>query len=208
MSATKANWSGPGIIQGFFTLPPDSKLTQETLEKWLDDEYNPAMLETKVVKAAHRFKAANPDYGKRNMVVYELDDLASAKSGELQEVSRVSSLFPSKEPVDSFVESEARILSLIEEYKKEEHPKGLLMPSGTTSSASAVWVLGYLSCKKTDNDTDAAKTIIYAAMEPGEGREADLDAWYREEVSWSAMMRWKCPDCLSTTSKCLWNRDT
>lgn len=128
MSAAKANWSGPGIIQGFLTLRPGSKLTQETLEKWLDKEYIPAFLETRVVKAAHRFKAANPEYGKPNMVVYELDDLAAAKSGNLQEVSRVSSLFPSNDPVDTFVESEARVLSLVEEYQKEEYPAGLLIP--------------------------------------------------------------------------------
>jgi len=30
-------------------------------------------------------------------------------------------------------------------------------------------------------NVDSASTIIHAAMEPGEGLDGDLDAWYREE---------------------------
>jgi hypothetical protein len=56
-------------------------------------------------------------------------------------------------------------------------------------------------------DTDAAKTIIYAAMEPGEGREADLDAWYREEVSRFISLRWEPTKYGSTTNKCLLSPD-
>jgi hypothetical protein len=128
MSAAKATRSGPGIIQGFFILRAESKLTQETLEKWFDEEYIPAMLGTGVIRAAQRYKAANPEYAKQNMVVYELADLASAKDGKLEKVPRVSSLFPTSDPVDSFVESEARILSMVEEYKTKEHVEGPSIP--------------------------------------------------------------------------------
>lgn len=203
MSATKAIWSGPGIIQGFLNLRAESKLTQETLEKWLDEEYIPAMLETKIIRAAQRYKAANPEYLKQNMVVYELADLASAKDGKLQEVPRSSNLFPSSDPVDAFVESEARILCFVEEYKKKEHDEGSLIPMRSKSTLHlAHHLMGNIL-----RDTDAAKTIIYAAMEPGVRGEADLDAWYREEVSRSPISPCQPTNYDSTMSKCLSSPD-
>jgi hypothetical protein len=73
-----------------------------------------------VVKAAHRYKAANQKYGKQNMVVYELAALASAKDGGLDKFPRTSKLFPTSDPVDSFVETEARVYSIVEEYPAEK----------------------------------------------------------------------------------------
>lgn len=122
-NATPPSWSGSGIIQSFFTLPASSELSQETLEEWLDEVYLNALIDTGAVTSAWRFKAANPEYGKQNLLIYKVPDLAQA--GKIRSVPRTSEKFPSGEPVDTFVESESRILSLVQLCETTKHPEGL-----------------------------------------------------------------------------------
>ncbi|KAF2653397.1 hypothetical protein K491DRAFT_694800 [Lophiostoma macrostomum CBS 122681] len=150
-STNPPSWSGPGVVQTFITIPPSSQLDQETLSKWLDEVYLPAVIDTGVVKSAWRFKAANPDHGKQNLVFLKVPDLAPVQAGKLQAISRTSDMFPSSESIDAFVESESGIFSFVQLYETTKQPE------------------------------DAGSVIVYAGMEPKPGGEADLDAWYREE---------------------------
>lgn len=123
-SAIPRSWSGPGIIQSFIALPETSKLKQETLEKWFDEVYVPALIETGAVKSAWRFKAANPEYDKQHMVIYKCPDLALVKAGKLESVPRTSDLFPTEEPVDVLIDSESRILSFVQLYETAKQSEG------------------------------------------------------------------------------------
>ncbi|KAF2642263.1 hypothetical protein P280DRAFT_262017 [Massarina eburnea CBS 473.64] len=150
-TSTAPQWSGPGIMQSFISLKPGTKLSQETLEKWFEEEYIPAILDTGIVTSAVTWKAADPEYKHQGMVIYKVPDLTPVKEGKLKDdaVSRKSSLFPTDGPVDDFIEFESRILSLNQYFEVEKQPE--------------------------------ATKIIYAALQPAPGGEADLDAWYREE---------------------------
>lgn len=119
-------WTGPGIIQGFFKIKEGSQLSQETLEKWFDEEFFPATLATGVVKSAWRWKAVDAGNEKQHMVIYKMPDLGAAQSGKLGEVPRTSSLFPTDGPVDDFAESEYRIMSLVQLYEVTKQPEGAL----------------------------------------------------------------------------------
>lgn len=121
---TKPASSGPGIIQVFFNLKESSKLSQEILDKWLDDEYIPALVETGVAKSAWRFKAANSDYDKPNMVIYKVPDMSTEQLQKLHSVPLTSSLFPTNEPVTSFVENDSRIFSFVQLYETTKQPEG------------------------------------------------------------------------------------
>ncbi|KAF2002665.1 hypothetical protein P154DRAFT_520783 [Amniculicola lignicola CBS 123094] len=144
-------WSGPGIIQNFVTIPESSELSQEVFQEWVDNEYMPGLLHTGVVKSAWQFKAASPEYKWQTMFIYRVPDLAPIQAGKLQSVPRTSDRFPTAGPVDDFIEVETRIYSLAQLYETTKKPE------------------------------DAATTIIMAGMEPTPGGEEDLEAWYRQE---------------------------
>ncbi|KAF2742407.1 hypothetical protein M011DRAFT_269283 [Sporormia fimetaria CBS 119925] len=74
-----------------------------------------------------------------------------SESKALSVVPRTGSRFPGGKTAEELFDYETRILALEELYETKEQPK------------------------------DAAQAVIYAAMEPGEGCEADLDKWYRKE---------------------------
>lgn len=118
------SWSGPGIMVSFISLKKDSQLSRETLEKWFDDVYVPAVLGTGIVKSAWKWEAAGPDYDKQHMVIYKVPDLAGAQSGKLKEVPRTSELFPTDGPVDDFIDFESRIFSLAQLYETSKQPEG------------------------------------------------------------------------------------
>ncbi|PVH94636.1 hypothetical protein DM02DRAFT_602184 [Periconia macrospinosa] len=137
----KPQWSGAGIVQGFFSPKAGSELMQETLDEWFKEISVPSIVKENVVTLASTWKAANPAYPKQNMILYEMPDLAPMRE-------RLEN-YPTR--ADGNLETEFRILALEQYYETEKHPK------------------------------DATTTIIYAAMQPGPGGEADLDRWYREE---------------------------
>ncbi|KAF2467070.1 uncharacterized protein BDR25DRAFT_345234 [Lindgomyces ingoldianus] len=144
-------WSGPGIIQGFITIPKSSKLSPEIFEKWFDEVYVPDLLATGIVISSWRFKAADPKYGKPKMFIHKCPDLSPVQAGKLHEVKIASDMFPTNGSVYDFIESETNIFSLVQLYETVKQHE------------------------------DAATTVIMAAMEPSPGGEAELDAWYREE---------------------------
>ncbi|KAF2692206.1 hypothetical protein K458DRAFT_354521 [Lentithecium fluviatile CBS 122367] len=151
MPSPPKQWSGPGIMQSYFKLKPGSKLSQETLEKWWQEEYLPKVVDTGIVKSAWTWNAVNPDYERQHMVIYKVPDLAPVQSDMLKKIPRTSDMFPTDGPVDDFIQFESRIFELVQLYETGKQPE------------------------------DAATKIMYAAMQPLPGGEADLDAWYREE---------------------------
>lgn len=118
------NWTGPGTILNFVKIPSSSKITLETLEKWFDEEFVPALLATGAIKYAWLYKAASADYDKQHLIVYKVSDLALVKAGKLQEVPRTSTkgLFEGK--VDDNVEFESRVYSFVQHYVTEKQDEG------------------------------------------------------------------------------------
>ncbi|KAH7125357.1 hypothetical protein B0J11DRAFT_528234 [Dendryphion nanum] len=151
MSTNSESWSGPGLMQLAFSIPSTSKLSQETFDTWLNEVYLPALIDSGVVLSAWRYRAANLDYPKQHIALLKIGDLAPVQDGAIQKISRTSDKFPTNGPVEEFVDSESKIFALDQLFETERQPE------------------------------DVAKTIIWAAMEPQPGGEADLDAWYRDE---------------------------
>ncbi|KAF2872533.1 hypothetical protein BDV95DRAFT_606135 [Massariosphaeria phaeospora] len=150
-NTTPPSWSGPGIIQNFIGLPESPKISQETLETWFDEVYVPALVKTGVVQSAWRFRAASPENGKQHMTIYKIPDLAQVAAGKLTHIPRTSNMFPSRAPVDDFVDLDSRVFSLVQLYETTKQPE------------------------------DAATTIINEAIESRPDGASELDAWYREE---------------------------
>jgi hypothetical protein len=123
-SATPPAWSGPGIIQNFITIPASSKLSEETLKKWLDEVYIPALIESGVVKSAWRYKAAKSHSEWPLMTIYKIPELQNVQDGKLQDIKRTSKLFPTSGPLEDFVTSESRILSFEQLYETTKQPEG------------------------------------------------------------------------------------
>jgi len=155
--------TGPGIIVVRFKLRDSSDISQDLLEKWYDEVHIPDVLTTGGVKSAWRWKAADPEYGNQNMVLYKLPDLAFMQDPKFQSIPITSDLLPSGEPMTKHTEFEIRTYSLVQLYQLEVQPE------------------------------DATSTIISACMEPAPDGEADLDAWYREEHNQQMSMEpgWK-----------------
>jgi hypothetical protein len=138
MSSTDASskqWSGPGIMQTLMKLKPDSKLSQETLQKWWEEEYLPKMLETGIVKSACTWKAADPKYEHQNMIIYQVPDVAAMKSrgSELSDIPRTSDSFPTDGGVDDFIEFESRVYSLVQNYEVEPQSESTFSVGTVTS---------------------------------------------------------------------------
>jgi hypothetical protein len=121
---TSKQWSGPGMMQSFLKLKKDSKLSQETLEKWWEEEYLPKVLDTGIISAAWTLKAADPNNEKQQMVMYRVPDLAPVQSETLKNIPRTSNLFPTDGPVDDFIDFESRIFSFVQLHETEKQPEG------------------------------------------------------------------------------------
>jgi hypothetical protein len=129
MTSTDANakpWTGPGIMVSFAKLKKNSKLSQETLDKWWKEVYLPKILETGLVESEWTWKAADPNYKHQQMILYKMRDLAPVQAGGLKadKIPRTSDMFPTDGPVDDFVDYESRIYSLVQLYETEKQPKG------------------------------------------------------------------------------------
>lgn len=119
-------------MQLFVKLRANSNLSQEILEKWFNEVYLPAVLNTGIVKAITSWKAANPNYERPWMIVFEIGDLSLVQHGnrnlrgsELHQISRTSEMFPSSGPVDDFVDFETRILKQIQLYGSSGNSAGV-----------------------------------------------------------------------------------
>jgi hypothetical protein len=123
--AAPKQWSGPGIMQTFMKLKPESKLSQETLDKWWQEEYLPKVLDTGIITSARTWKAADPKYEYQNMILYQVPDLAAAQSRELSNIPRTSDSFPTDGPVDDFIEFESRIFSKVQLYEATPQSEGM-----------------------------------------------------------------------------------
>lgn len=111
----------------------------------------PGMVASSGIASAWRWQAANPDYGKPNLVIYKVPDLAFLQSDEYKSAKKKSDTLPDAGLIDQFVESETRLYQLVQLFETEKQPE------------------------------DAFPTIISAAIEPARGGAADLDSWYRDE---------------------------
>ncbi|OCL14285.1 hypothetical protein AOQ84DRAFT_281396 [Glonium stellatum] len=150
-SYTIPSLSGPGIIFIFFRLRDSSQASQAIIEKWYDEVHIPAMVASGGIPLAWRWKAANPDYEKPNLVIYKLPDLAFLQSDEYRSANKKSETVPDVGPIGQLVEIETRLYQMVQLFETEKQPK------------------------------DAFPTILSAAMEPSLGGAADLDSWYRDE---------------------------
>ncbi|KAF2035553.1 hypothetical protein EK21DRAFT_53970 [Setomelanomma holmii] len=75
----------------------------------------------------------------------------SSVAGKIQLVERSSKQSLFKGIVDDYVDNERRIYTFLQLYETKQH------------------------------DEDSPPAIMLAMMQPGEGKETDLDAWYRDE---------------------------
>ncbi|KAF2117679.1 hypothetical protein BDV96DRAFT_517369 [Lophiotrema nucula] len=115
-------WSGPGLIQVFFTQT-DTSVSEETILKWLDEEHIPALMATGVAKSGWRHKAADSAYSKPHMLLYKVPDLSSVLSGKLETVPRTSDLFPDGKPIDDFVTVESKVFTFVQLYEPTKQPE-------------------------------------------------------------------------------------
>ncbi|KAJ4357868.1 uncharacterized protein N0V89_002445 [Didymosphaeria variabile] len=122
-SGNSQSWSGPGIIQSYIKLRDDSKISQETLEKWVYDVYLPAVLKTGIVKAITSWRAASAKYERGWLIVFDVEDLELVQYGNrkhvgggLHVISRTSDMFWTNGPVDDVIDFESRILEKVELY--------------------------------------------------------------------------------------------
>ncbi|KAH7084952.1 hypothetical protein BKA63DRAFT_528813 [Paraphoma chrysanthemicola] len=145
------SWSGSGVILSFFKLRESSKVSEEALYTWFSEEFAPALLATGAVKSATLYKAANPNYDKQQLLLYNVSDLAAIQAGRLSDIARSSKLSLFEGSIDDHVEFEWRIYSFAQLYENAVQSE------------------------------EAAPTIMLAMMQPAQGGEAELDAWYREE---------------------------
>ncbi|EAT92624.1 hypothetical protein HBH56_055810 [Parastagonospora nodorum] len=149
--STPQAWSGPGIILSFFKLLDSPTISEETLEDWFGREYAPALIASGVVKKAWLYQAANADYDKQHLIVYNVPELAQVQAGKIQEVPRTSNSGLFEGTVDDYIEIETRIYSFVQLYEKSAHGE------------------------------EAAPVMMLAMVQPAQGGEADLDAWYKDE---------------------------
>ncbi|KAF2491046.1 hypothetical protein BU16DRAFT_517062 [Lophium mytilinum] len=143
--------TGPGIIVSRFKLRDSSEVSQELLEKWYDEVHIPDVLATGGVKSAWRWKAADPEYGNQNMVLYKLPDLTFINDPKFQAIGMTSDLLPGSRSMLDFTAFDLRFYTMEQLFQTEHQPE------------------------------DATSTIVWAAMEPAEGGAAELDSWYRDE---------------------------
>jgi hypothetical protein len=170
MSTTQA-WSGPGIILSFFKLLDSPTISEETLEDWFGREYAPALIASGVVKKAWLYQAANADYDKQHLIVYNVPELAQVQAGKIQEVPRTSNSGLFEGTVDDYIEIETRIYSFVQLYEKSAHGEG--MSQNHTD--------GFIEWQLISRATEAAPVMMLAMVQPAQGGEADLDAWYKDE---------------------------
>ena len=104
-------------------LKPDSKLSQETLNKWWEEEHLPKLLDTGVIKSVWTWKAANPEYKHQTMTIHQVPDLAAMQTSELKNVPRTSDKFEG--PVDDHIELESRIYKLAQYYEAEPQSESM-----------------------------------------------------------------------------------
>lgn len=114
--------SGPGVILTFFKLRDPPRISPETLEEWFEKEFAPGILATGAVRTAWLYEAADPSYGKQQLMIYKVPDLAQA--GKLREVARTSSLSLFEGTVDDYIEMDSRIYSMVQLYETTKREAG------------------------------------------------------------------------------------
>jgi len=122
--STSQSWSGPGVILSFFKLLDSPTISEETLENWFDREYAPPLIASGVVKKAWLYLAANAEYDKQHLIVYQVPELAQVQAGKIQEFPRTSSSGLFEGTVDDYIEVETRIYSFVQLYEKSAHGEG------------------------------------------------------------------------------------
>jgi hypothetical protein len=118
--------SGPGLILVFFKICDSSKISQKSLEHWVDQEYVPALLATVPTKTAWLYKAANANYDKQQLVVCKVSDLASMQAGQLQDAAKTNKLSLFKGSVQDSVEVDTRTYSFVQLYETAKQDEGKL----------------------------------------------------------------------------------
>lgn len=89
----------------------------------------PGMVASSGIRSAWRWQAANPDYGKPNLVIYNVPDLAFLQSDEYKSAKKKSDTLPDAGLIDQFVESETRLYQLVQVFETEKQPEGRYISS-------------------------------------------------------------------------------
>jgi hypothetical protein len=163
--------SGPGLILIFFKICDSSKISQKSLECWVDQEYVPALLATGATKTAWLYKAANANYDKQQLVVCKVSDLASIQAGQLQDAAKANKLSLFEGSVNDSVEFDTRIYSFVQLYETAKQDEGRFYAVIQAKKGQRL----------ISHPVDLAPSILLAMMQPAQGGESELDAWYRDE---------------------------
>jgi hypothetical protein len=119
-------WSGPGVILSFFKLRESSEISQEAMHTWFNKEFVPSLLATGTIKSVTLYKAANPNYNKQRLLLYDVPDLASIQTGQLRDVAKSSRLPLFEGSIDDHVEFEWRMYSFVQLYETAKRSEGKL----------------------------------------------------------------------------------
>jgi|TARA_R110002003_G_scaffold52_23_gene4556 hypothetical protein len=119
-------WSGPGVIFSFFKLRESSEISQEAMHTWFDEEFVPSLLATGTIKSVTLYKAANPNYNKQQLLLYDVPDLSSIQAGQLGDFAKSSRLSLCKGSIDAHVEFEWRTYSFVQLYETSKRSEGKL----------------------------------------------------------------------------------
>jgi hypothetical protein len=166
-----SEYTGPGTVLSFLKLRDPSNASQKALESRLAQNIVPELLMSDGVKSAWLYKAANSAYDKPYVVVYQLSSLASLKHAEAVDLEKASEFLPEDGSLDELVEIDTRVYSMVQAYEKITHGDGMC------NSNTREWQ----KWRSNSRIADIAPIIMLAMMQPREGGEADLDAWYRDE---------------------------
>ena len=152
MANSRPPFSGPGIIFTQCRITHPDVLPPEVLTKWYKEAYIPKVLGSGLVARISMFQAVDSTkVPYPHVIVYEMDDVSPVRSENPWPTPGSEKIIPDGSSIQDLVDFDRRFYSLVQAYDQN------------------------------DKSAAAFPTLLVAAMEPAEGGDVDLDAWYREE---------------------------
>ncbi|KAI1488897.1 hypothetical protein F5X96DRAFT_44704 [Biscogniauxia mediterranea] len=153
----------PGLIFVGSRALDSAKTPDELFNRWHNDEHVPGVLATGQTRLGLRYKNADPSSALPYLALYPVEDSAAAAPENAKLLlaggPRQSRLLSCDDTRD-LVSFDVRALEKTQTY--EAAP-------GRSSSSSG------------GGDDDRPKTLLCVGLEPRDGGDDDLDAWFREE---------------------------
>ncbi|KAI1636196.1 hypothetical protein F4809DRAFT_641754 [Biscogniauxia mediterranea] len=147
----------PGLIFVGSRALDSAKTPDELFNRWHNDEHVPGVLATGQTRLGLRYKNADPSSTLPYLALYPVEDSAAPENAKLLAGPRQSLLLSCDDARD-LVSFDLRALEKTQTY---EAP-------GRSSSGG-------------DDAGGRPKTLLCVGLEPRDGGEDDLDAWFREE---------------------------